>query len=384
MKRLNVMALVGLIALVGLAQARTFRTLYSFTGRHDGGKPEAAMIQDQAGNLYGTTPVGGGFSDGVVFELNTSGTETVLLGFDQNDGTSPIAPLIRDSEGNLYGTAQAGGSGDCDGGCGTVFKLDTAGNETTLHEFAGGTSDGCFPLQGVTMDKDGGLYGTTGFCGNSTYGDGTVFKIDTAGNETILYNFTGADGDRPTGGHLLVDSAGNLYGVTSGGGYAYGVLYKLSKQGTLTVLHSFIGSTSDGCGPYGTVAMDNGGNFYGTTYGCGSSDDGVAWKVSKKGHETILHSFAGGTSDGCYPEAGVVLDSKGNLYGDTVYCGASGQGTVWELSPQGALTLLHSFGFTDGSYPYGEVLRTANGTLYGTTSYGGSYGYYGTVWKYKP
>src|SRR5208283_3225729 len=117
------------------------------------------------------------------------------------------------------------------------------------------------------------------------------------------------------------------------------------KQGTLTVLRSFAGGTSDGCYPIGTVAMDKAGNLYGTTEGCGSANDGVVWKVSKKGKETILHNFAGGTSDGCNPEAGVVLDSNGNFYGDTVYCGASSQGTVWELSPKGALTLLHSFAF---------------------------------------
>ena len=384
MKRLLGMVLLGVIALAALAQARTFKTLHSFTGNHDGGNAQAALIQDKAGNLYGTAPGGGGFSDGVAFELSTAHTETVLLGFDQTDGMSPIAPLIRDSDGNLYGTAQAGGSGDCDGGCGTVFKLDTAGNEITLHEFAGGTSDGCDPFQGVIVDNAGNLYGTTGYCGNSPYGDGTVFKIDTAGNETILHNFDGSDGGRPTGGHLLMDAAGNLYGVTANSYGGYGLLYKLSKDGTLTVLHGFGGGKSDGCSPLGSVATDKQGNLYGTTDGCGTADAGVVWKVTKKGKETILHNFAGGTSDGCYPEAGVVLDSNGNLYGDTVNCGASNQGTVWELSPKGSITLLHSFGFTDGSNPYGEVLRTAKGTLYGTTSYGGSYGYYGTVWEYKP
>ncbi len=271
------MAMLGVIGLATLAQARTFKTLHSFTGNHDGGSPQAAVIQDEAGNLYETAPGGGGFSDGVVFELNTAGTETVLLSFDQADGVGPFAPLIRDSDGNLYGTTSAGGSGDCDGGCGTVFKLDTAGNETTLHEFAGGTSDGCYPTQGVIMDEAGNLYGTTEYCGNSDYGDGTVFKIDTAGNETILHNFAGEDGATPAYGHLLMDTGGNLYGVTYHSESGYGELYKLSKQGTLTVLRSFAGGTSDGCYPIGTVAMDKAGNLYGTTEGCGSANDGVVW-----------------------------------------------------------------------------------------------------------
>jgi uncharacterized repeat protein (TIGR03803 family) len=135
--------------------------------------------------------------------------------------------------------------------------------------------------------------------------------------------------------------------------------------------------------------MDKAGNLYGTTYGCGSSGQGTVWRVSKKGKETILHSFAGGSTDGCQPSAGVVLDSKDNLYGNTSGCGANGYGAVWELSKKGKLTLLHSFDYSDGDYPQGELLRTAKGELFGTTVWGGDLsgcngGGCGTVWSYVP
>jgi uncharacterized repeat protein (TIGR03803 family) len=382
-KRLQVVMLLVVPALAALAQAGTFTTLYNFTGGTDGGQPNAAVIQDEFGNLYGTTSWGGDLSCGsynsgcgVVYKLDTAGNETVLHSFSKTDGQNPFAPVIRDSDGNLYGTTDVGGSSSY----GTVFKLDTAGNETVLHSFAGGTSDGCYP-SGVIMDGAGSLYGTASECGTSN--DGTVFKIDTAGNETILHNFTGSDGRGPNGGHLILDKAGNLYGVAgSGGPSGYGVLYKLSKEGTLTLLHSFANSYSDGCYPVGTVAKDKAGNFYGTTWECGSHRDGVVWRVSKTGAETDLHNFDG-SKEGCWPTAGVVRDSQGNLYGNTSECGIANTGTVWELSPKGKLTLLHSFLQIDGADPSGELLRTAKGTLYGATSHGGSYGG-GTVWKYEP
>jgi len=177
-----------------------------------------------------------------------------------------------------------------------------------------------------------------------------------------------------------MDKSGNLYGVTLwGGAYDEGVLYKLSKNGTFTLLHSFTGGASDGCNPYGSVAQDETGNLYGTTSGCASNNYGNIWKVSQKGKETTLHSFAGGTSDGCGLQTGVTRDSKGNLYGDTAWCGAHNEGALYELSAKGKLTLLHSFGNgSDGRNPWGEVLRATNGTLFGVT-YDGS-----TVRSYAP
>jgi uncharacterized repeat protein (TIGR03803 family) len=376
------MTLAIVLVLAALAPAQTFTTLYSFTGG-DGDLPLGPLLQDKAGNLYGTTEFGGSGGYGVVFSLSTSGAETVLHSFSGTDGENPEASLMRDSIGNLYGIATWGGAYNY----GSVFKIDTAGAETTLHNFTGGTSDGCLPAQGLVTDKSGNLYGTTAECG--AYGNGTVFKLDRAGKSTILHSFARGNDSLPEQGHLVWDKSGNLYGVTYGGGSnactnGCGVLYKLGTNGKFTVLHRFAGG-SDGCHPYGTVAMDEAGNLYGTTWMCGAPGNGTVWKVSTGGKETILHSFAGGVSDGCAPYAGVVRDSYGSLYGTTWGCGAHNLGTVFKLHSDGKETLLHSFSGDgdDGEVPYGEVLRTSSGKLFGTTFYGGSVGE-GTVWSYVP
>ena len=391
--RVYVMTFLVVLVLAALAPAQTFTTLYNFTGGSDGWGPYAGVIQDSAGNLYGSTSLGGdsnctpgyGYGCGVVFKLDTAGTETVLHTFSGSpDGTNPVAPVIRDMAGNFYGNSSYGGSS----GNGTVFRIDTARTETVLYSFTG-NSDGCYPWQGLVRDKAGDLYGTTSSCGSSGYG--TIFKVNSAGAFTLLHSFTGrsSDGAYPYFGHLSMDKAGNLYGVTSGGGaHGNGVLYELSKSGTFRVLHSFAGGTSDGCAPSGSVTQDKAGTFYGTTEYCGSSKAGTIWEVGKTGKETILHNFAGGTSDGCNPAAGVTRDPKGNLYGVTYGCGANGDGALYQLSAGGTLSLLYSFGGSDASSgPIGEVLRTAKGTLFGTTltpSPPCCENTYGTVWSYVP
>jgi uncharacterized repeat protein (TIGR03803 family) len=373
--------LVGVAA--GPAQAQTFTTLYSFTGGSHGNAPFAGVFQDQAGNLYGTTVYGGDLNCfaptgcGVVYKVSPDGTETVLHSFSGPDGQWPFTPVIRDSKGNIYGAIYNGGVNYY----GAVFKIDTAGKETVLYNFAGG-SDGCYPFQGLVRDEAGNLYGTTAGCGYGELGYGTIFKVDKAGNFTLLHTFTRetSDGGNPHYGHLTMDKSGNLYGVTLwGGAYDEGVLYKLSKNETFTLLHSFAGGASDGCNPYGSVVQDETGNLYGTTSGCDSNDYGNIWKVSQKAKETILHSFAGGRSDGCGLQTGVTRDSKGNLYGTTAWCGAHNLGTLYQLNAKGKLTLLHSFRKgSDGANPWGEVLRTTKGTLFGVTYDGG------TVWSYVP
>jgi uncharacterized repeat protein (TIGR03803 family) len=199
--------------------------LYSFTGGADGWSPVAGLIRDSAGNLYGTTFGGGArfgeSGSGVVFKLDTTGTETVLYSFTGGaDGGSPAAGLIRDSAGNLYGTTELGGVS----GAGVVFKLDTTGTETVLHSFTGPGGEN--PYAGLIADSAGNLYGTT--YGGGASGSGVVFKLDTTGTETVLYSFTGgADGGSPVAG-LIRDSAGNLYGTTYEGGTSdAGVVFKL-------------------------------------------------------------------------------------------------------------------------------------------------------------
>jgi len=384
-----ILTFIAVLVLVALAPAQTFTTLYNFTGGTDGGDPFDGLIRDSAGNLYGTASRGGS-DGGVVFEVTSSGTEIVLHTFTEGatDGGFSRAPLLRDPEGNLYGTTVYGGTSNS----GVVFKIDTAGNETVLYNFAGGYSDGCNPWQGLVMDGKGNLYGTTEACGPGGYG--TVYKLTTKGEEKTLHNFGGSDGVVATEGHLLMDKAGDLYGVTAFGGAGgckpggyggCGVLYKLTRTGTFTLLHSFAGGSSDGCYPVGSVRMDQAGNLYGTTGACGSSNNGTVWTMNPEGKETILYNFAGGTSDGCAPEAGVTLDSKGRLYGSTTLCGANNFGTLWKLNKKGVITLLHSFNGRDGYEPLGELVHTATGELFGTTYGGGADGNNaGTVWKYVP
>jgi uncharacterized repeat protein (TIGR03803 family) len=356
------------------AQAQTFIDLYNFTGS-GGSSPQAQLLRDTAGNLYGAARRGGSSNAGVVFKLDKSGTETVLYTFSGGaDGKFPSSGLIRDAKGNFYGTTREGGTSTY----GTVYKLTAQGVETVLHSFAG--TDGCFPSGGLVMDANENLYGVTPECGAS--GEGLVFRLGKNGKETILHSFAGGttDGAYPYYTSVLMDGKGNLYGVTFiGGATNNGVLYKLAKSGKLTLLHSFAGGATDGCFPYGTPALDQLGNLVGTTQQCGASNHGIVYKLGKNGKETLLHNFAGGATDGSYPLSGVTMDTKGNLYGDTQLGGASNLGAVYELK-KSKLTLLHSFAGSDGSSPLGDVLRDAKGNLYGTASAGGT-GSVGTVWE---
>jgi uncharacterized repeat protein (TIGR03803 family) len=371
-----------LVAATPPAQAQTFTDLYNFTGSSDGKNPYGSLVRDAAGNLYGTTAYGGSSNAGTVFKVDKSGAETLLYNFTGGaDGGEPYAGLIRDASGNLYGTTYNGGLS----GVGTVFKVDASGTETVLHSFATGGQDGCNPGGGLVRDKAGNLYGTTTGCGSS--GFGIVFKLNKSGTETVLHAFTGGrDGGAPYAG-LARDSSGNLYGTTPFGGSAsYGVVFKVNPSGKETVLHSFAGGASDGCSPTATPALDEKGNLYGTADACDPSNWGIIWKVTQKKVETVLHNFAGGETDGGYPYAGVILDANSNLYGTTGEGGGTGCsnglgcGTVYKLSKARKLTLLHSFTGADGSSPFGAVIRDASGNLYGTALEGGSGGY-GTVWQ---
>ena len=236
------------------------------------------------------------------------------------DGSDPYAGLIRDSAGNLYGTTLLGGAS----GAGVVFKVDTTGTETVLHSFSGGT-DGGAPQAGLIRGSAGDLYGTTVQDGAS--GAGVVFKLDAIG-ETVLYSFTGgADGSNPFGS-LVRDSAGNLYGTTeSGGASGAGVVFKLDTTGTETVLYSFTGD-ADGGYPYAGLIRDSAGNLYGTTSSGGASGQGVVFELDTTGTETVLYSFTTG-ADGAFPYAGLIRNSAGNLYGTATY----GYGVVFRIQP---------------------------------------------------
>jgi len=363
--------------------AQTFTVLYNFTGGSDGGYPYAGLVQDATGNLYGTTTAGGAHLKGTVFRIEINGTETVLYSFTGGaDGAYPYAELVQDTAGNLYGTTFEGGDLSCNApyftGCGTVFKVSKTGKESVLHTFTG--TDGCNPDGGLLSDKAGNWYGTTKACG--AVGGGAVYKLNKKGVLTLLHNFPSYqfDGLTPAAG-VIMDAKGDLYGNTIDGGRSgKGTVFKIDTTGTESVLQAFTGGTTDGCYVYGTPTMGSESNLYGTASECGSFNMGIVWKVNLKGKETVLHNFAGGSSDGDLPFAGVIMDAKGNFYGTTNRGGASDVGTVYKLNKKGVVTLLHSFAGSDGEFPNGSVLMDAKGNLYGTSTNGGS-GSYGTVWK---
>jgi len=348
--------------------------LYTFTGGADGGYPTAGVIRDSAGNLYGTASIGGTKGGGVVYKLDTSGQETVLYSFSfGSEAGQPLPGVVRDPAGNLYGTNSYGGTA----GAGAVYKLDTAGNQTVLYNFTG-AADGDIPEAGVIRDSAGNLYGTT--LRGGTAGAGVVFKVDTSGHETVLYNFSGgADGSYPQSG-VVRDSAGNLYGTAATGGSGAGVVYKLDTSGHETVLYSFTGG-ADGKDPFAGVTRDSAGNLYGTTYyGGGLPNMGVVFKVDTAGQETVLYSFTGG-ADGNRPSSGVIRDAAGNLYGTTSQGDSANQGVVYKVNAAGHETVLYSFtGGADGAEPSSGVIRDSAGNLYGTT-YAGGVANKGVVYK---
>jgi uncharacterized repeat protein (TIGR03803 family) len=344
--------------------------LYNFTGGLDGGQPAAALIRDSAGNLYGTTIIGGQDGSGTVFTLSPSGQETVL--YSSVYGVQPFAGVVRDSSGNLYGTTANPDEG------GYVFKVSASGQATVLLNFTG--DNGGDP-NGVILDEAGNLYGTTREGGKG--GAGVVYKLDSAGQETVLYTFpySGNGGNSPQSG-VIRDAAGNLYGTTPFGGKSNaGVVFKLDPAGQETVLYSFTGG-ADGGNPYAGVIFDSAGNLYGTTHAGGASNTGVVFKLDPAGQETVLYSFTGG-ADGGNPYAGVIFDAAGNLYGTTFEGGAANAGVVFQIDPTGLETVLHSFsGGADGGYPYAGLALDASGNLYGTTADGGVG--YGVVFKVDP
>jgi uncharacterized repeat protein (TIGR03803 family) len=375
---LGIALLLSVIAIQS-AQAQKATVLYSFTGLADGAYPYVGLIQGSHG-FYGTTSSGGVVGLGTVFHVNRSGGETVLYSFSGGaDGGEPYAALVSDSAGNLYGTTSAGGAQ----GEGTVFKVDTTGTETVLYNFS--YSDGSQPSGGVIRDATGNLYGTTTRGGSSAFG--TVFKIDTSGTETVLHNFAGGatDGAFPYLTRLKIDKAGNLYGVTQeGGGSNLGVVFEISASGTFSMLHSFAGGPTDGAFPSGPLLRDTAGNLRGTTENGGTSNLGTVFELGPTGTLTVLHSFAGGATDGSYPYGGLVQDRAGNFYGTATGGGTFGHGTIYKLTKTGTLILLHSLQYqNDGAYPYGGLLRDATGHLFGTALQGGG-GRYGTVFELTP
>jgi uncharacterized repeat protein (TIGR03803 family) len=392
-------AVVGLfvIAIHPLARAQTESVLHTFCSQGscaDGALPYGNLVMDAAGNIYGTTTYGGthdcGYpflGCGVAFELTLGAVETVRKDFNWGYDSFPVGSLILDAKGNLYGATVGTDYPGMGSFLGSVFKLEPR-SFGYLYRFSD-LSIGALPNSGFAMDREGNLYGTTQYggangCGTG-WGCGTVFKLTPKGELTVLYSFAGApDGESPNGG-LVLDSEGNVYGTTAGGGAinrycaagsSCGTVFKVAPSGAETILYTFQGG-NDGGNPVAGLVIDKRGNLYGTTeIGGSSTNNGTVFKVTPGGKETILHSFAGGM-DGSLPSSSVTLDGKGNLYGTTGEGGGSGCyesagcGTVFEISPSGTTILYRFTGGADGAFPDGGLVLDGKGNLYGTTVAGG-------------
>jgi uncharacterized repeat protein (TIGR03803 family) len=382
--------------------------LYTFRGSPDGSYPVGALVADDVGALYGTTYTGGytgssacsGLGCGTVFKLTPSAsgyTESTLYSFRGGpDGSNPNGGLIVDKTGAVYGTTVWGGiSGSGSGtGYGVVFKLTPSGTgyaQSVIHVFQSGT-DGANPHAGLMLDEAGALYGTTSSGGVSGCSCGSAFELTPSGTrylETILHRFGGAgDGYDPEAG-LVADKAGALYGTTVWGGVgAYGTVFKLTPSRTgysESVLYNF-SNLRRGANPRAGLIVDRMGALYGTTthggaYGERGSNygEGTVFRLtpSPKGYEEhVLHNFSR-RKDGEDPEAGLIADKTGALYGTTCcFGGERAYGTVFKLTPSARdkyseSILFHFTGPKTGEGPYGGLIVDKEGALYGTTSGGG-------------
>jgi uncharacterized repeat protein (TIGR03803 family) len=364
--RLAAFALASLLAGTG-AHAQTLTTLYSFSGP-DGALSYGGLIAGAGGNLLGTTAFGGDNGGGTIFRIGADGTGlTTLHSFSGPDGTAIYTGLTADGSGNLFGTANSGGAS----GQGTIFRIGADGSGfTLLHSFSG--LDGASPFSGLVADGSGNLFGTTIF--DLTTGLGTVFRIGADGTGfTVLHNFSGPDGAYPFAG-LVADGSGNLFGTTQFGGTSdRGTIFRIGADGSgFTTLHSFSGP--DGSLPSASLMADGSGNLFGTTGGGGASDRGTIFRIGADGSGfTTLYSFSG--LDGNLPQAGLIADAGGKLFGTTRFGGASGRGTIFRIGADGSgFTSLYSFSGPDGWSPTAALVADAKGNLFGTTETGGPNG----------
>jgi uncharacterized repeat protein (TIGR03803 family) len=381
----NTMLAVLCALLLGAANAPAqFNLLHSFAGAPSDGMSPFGALTLSGSTLYGMTALGGSLNSGTAFKMNTDGTGfTLLHSFTSggSDGSIPFGSLTV-SGSTLYGMATHGGVGNG----GTVFKMNTDGTGfTTLRSFAGGGGDGDTPNGSLTLDGST-LYGMT--AGGGTSGRGTVFQMNTDGTGfTLLHSFTGggSDGMSPFGALTL--SGSTLYGMTYGGGTNdLGTVFKMNTDGDgFNLLHSFAGGVSDGSRPFGSLTL-SGSTLYGMTYEGGVSDAGTAFQMNTDGTGfALLHSFNGGVSDGSHPSGSLTLDGS-TLYGTTRFGGTidgtNGFGTAFQMNTNGTgFALLHSFtgDVTDGACPY-DSLTLDGSKLYGMTYYGGGSGL-GTVFS---
>ncbi len=357
-----------------------FELLHSFDSGDMGEYPLAGLVEVN-GSFWGTA-LAGKKDHGTVFKFTPDTGMQLMHAFKGSDGFSPEAGLLRVGD-NLYGTTKLGGETDR----GVAFKITTAGAFTTLSSL--GTTSGYWPVAGLALGGDGGLYGTTTF--GAASGIGSVFRVDGAGTLSVMHSFHalrggGTDGEQAEAALLRHPKTGDFYGTTLVGGlYGQGAVFKMTPSGQVTLLHSFLGGSDPlGCKPQAGLALAADGSMAGVTSFCGSQGGGTLFKLSPDGTVSLLHTFSS-AEQGEKPMAALVQRSDGRFYG-TASKGAWGCGSVFSksASARGSFKLLHVFAADghDGCDPRGALITGSDGALYGTTTYGGANGR-GTIFRLR-
>jgi uncharacterized repeat protein (TIGR03803 family) len=391
------------------AQAQTYRVIHSFSGGNDGSIPLAGLIIDHAGNLYGTASGGGKTNNGcetygcgVAFRLKPSGSNWMLTplyvfqgGIQSGlDGSNPEARMVFAANGALYGTTAYGGGNRCNNTtCGTAFRLSPPATacksalcpwtETVIYRLVGGQQAGVPTGGPLVFDQAGNLYGVAGYGATE---HGVIYELTFTGGNWSEIDL--GEADNSTSG-VVFDNAGNLYGSNTGVGY--GGVYQLIHTGsgwTQNQLYSIVDVTNDGFNTYAGVILDNAGDIYASTLGGGPGGGGTVFELLAGAlNFSLLYGFNGGNG----PEESLAIDAAGNLYGTTMGGGMYSWGSVFKLSPSAngwIYTNLYDFtGGSDGGHPVSNVVIDAQGNLYGTASQGGNgscnHGC-GVVWEITP
>jgi uncharacterized repeat protein (TIGR03803 family) len=355
------------------APGTAVRTLYSFSGQGDPGAA-SELVDGGDGNLYGTTPRGGGSNSGTIFRISTNGVFATAFEFRQTNGALPFCGLTRGPNNVLYGTTSFGGPS----GGGTLFSFAPSGQLTTLHAFTSGT-DGGAPVAKLALGIDGNLYGPTTAGGQLAHG--TLYRVTGDGQLTTLYSFKGGI-DGTSSGPLLATSNGDLFGLTADGGvFTNGSAFRWNPGASPTTIYSFSGGL-DGSEPVGGLVQGDDGSFYGATRLNsirGFTFYGTLFNLTAAGALTTLYSL--NFTDGSYPAAGLLLASDGNFYGTTERGGSKDYGTLIRMTPDGQFsTLLEFDGFNNGANPVVALTEGPDASIYGTTSSGGPGGK-GTIFR---
>jgi uncharacterized repeat protein (TIGR03803 family) len=337
---------------------------FAGSGSTNGAYPEAALVVGPDGALYGSTEAGGTNNNGTLFRVEPDGSFTNLHDFNGTDGYQPSAALVVGPDGALYGSAGSGGTNNG----GTLFRWVTNGSFTTLHNL-NNTTDGAGVSGALVVGPDGALYGSTVLGGANTY-YGTLFRLETNGRFTKLHDFNRTNGANPSAA-LVVGPDSALYGSTEQGGtnFYYGTLFRLETNFTFSKLHDF-GVTNGGF-PSAALVVGPDGALYGSASGAREiRNQGTLFRLQTNGTFAKLHDFDG--TDGAYPLAALVVGPDGALYGSTYAGGTSSNGTLFRVEPTGAFTKLHDFNGFDGATPETALVAGPDGALYGSTQYGGA------------